>query len=219
MTQEEVGGGPGNRAARSRPDGLRVEALAVERDGFRGPRVSFRAARGEVLWVTGRNGAGKSTLLHLIAGLIVPAEGEIRFDGRLLSSRRGCVQSWRRGTAILLQDLGLWPHLSVRAQCRLVARTTGGDPNEVETLGEALAVAALLDRRTRALSGGEAQRCAMLRTLVQPVDLLLLDEPFGEQHEDGIARMERIIADRARSGATILIAGQRAPAGASSLAL
>ncbi len=102
-------------------EGLVLEKVAARRDRFQVGPLSLQVARGELLWLTGPNGAGKSTLLLAIAGLCPVAEGEVRFGGRRLSASGEHGPPWRRGCSILLQEPGLWPHLSIRRQCLLVA--------------------------------------------------------------------------------------------------
>ncbi len=207
---------------------VRLQDVAFVRGAFRLGPISFSLAPGEVLYVAGPNGSGKSTLLHLVAGLLVPNGGEIHLGGRLVAAKRIDIPPWRRGAAILLQDLGLWPHLSIRTQCLLVAGASRNGTRRatravaaarLDEWSTALAAGALLDKRPAALSGGEAQRCALLRTLMQDVPVLLLDEPMSEQHRDGIERIDGIIAALAGARKTLLVAGHRQPPGSRRLDL
>ena len=84
----------------------------------------------------------------------------------------------------------------------------------IDELATALDVRALLDRRPAQLSGGEAQRCALVRALAPGHTVLLLDEPYSQQHPDGIERIDRVIAAELARGAIILVAGHRSPPGA-----
>ncbi|MCI0651535.1 MAG: ATP-binding cassette domain-containing protein [Planctomycetes bacterium] len=194
--------------------GLHVEGLTARRGAFALAPVTCEVARGETLFVTGANGAGKSTLLAALAGLIRSERGSIAWDGALLAGPAVHRAPWRRDVALLLQDLGLWPHLTIAKQCSLVADSRAGAAERIAQLAEALGVAALLDRKPARLSGGEAQRSALLRTLAPARGLLLLDEPYSEQHADGIARIDRVLAAESAAGRAIIIAGQRAPAAA-----
>ncbi|MFQ5655318.1 MAG: hypothetical protein ACE5GW_11385, partial [Planctomycetota bacterium] len=71
----------------------------------------------------------------------------------------------------------------------------------------------LLDRRPPSLSGGEAERGGLLRALMADRPLLLVDEPYGEQHPDGVACIDRLLGEIAGAGKTVVIAGHRAPPG------
>jgi thiamine transport system ATP-binding protein len=129
--------------------------------------------------ITGPSGAGKSTLLNLIAGFITPSSGRIELMGRDVTS----APPSERPIAILFQDNNLFPHLNVEQNIALGIR-----PNlkltviEKTTLHDALSWVGLADKAKRLpvhLSGGEQQRVAIARILVQNKPIVLLDEPFA----------------------------------------
>jgi ABC-type sulfate/molybdate transport systems ATPase subunit len=141
--------------------------------------IEFAGRTRSVLW--GQSGSGKSTLLLAIAGLVVPASGEIALDGRVLfSARRGLdVPPHLRRIGFVFQDLALWPHLDALAQVTLVAKAGGGGRAEAMQHLEAVGIGALAHRRPGELSGGEQQRLAIARALASAPEVLLLDEPFS----------------------------------------
>ena len=169
--------------------------------------VSLTLARGSFVGLIGPNGAGKSTLLSVLAGLLKPDAGIVRFDGaalgtidrRALARRRAFLpQSPRAEWPISVERavaLGLTPHLP--AFGGLPAAWTG-------RIDEALARCDLLDRRDQpvtTLSGGELARAMMARALVGDPEVLIADEPLAgldPRHTlDSLARL-RTIADEGR---------------------
>ncbi|MEM7167735.1 MAG: ATP-binding cassette domain-containing protein [Planctomycetota bacterium] len=192
---------------------LEVVDLMFARGSFQLGPLSLQVAAGERVWLAGPNGSGKSTLLQLVAGLIAADSGTIRISGQDMQS----TQPWARPCSMLLQGLGLWPHLSIRKQCSLAASKAATTEDaaiqqRLATIAAELEVTTLLDRYPGELSGGEAQRCALLRTLMKDAPLLLLDEPYAAQHDAGITAVETALERLAGAGCAIVIAGHQQPA-------
>ena len=131
----------------------------------------------------GASGAGKTTLVNAIAGLVRPASGHVRLDGRdwFDAGRAIDVPVERRRIGYVFQDARLFPHLDVGANIDYGARRAPhaaryATRDEVIAL---LGLGALLGRRVHRLSGGERQRVALARALLAQPDLLLLDEPLA----------------------------------------
>lgn len=137
--------------------------------------------RGEVLAVVGPNGAGKSTLLHVLALLLEPAAGELRFFGRPVGPGTDRL-ALRRRTAMVLQDPVLLD-MSAIDNVALPLRLRGWSPAGARAAAagwlERFGVGHLAGRAARSLSGGEAQRVSLARALVTAPEALFLDEPFG----------------------------------------
>jgi multiple sugar transport system ATP-binding protein len=158
---------------------LEVQGLAKRYgpvEALRG--IDLKVAAGEFFVILGPSAAGKTTTLRAIAGLERPDAGRIRFGGRDLSAAP--VQG--RGMAMIFQTFALYPHLSVRANLAYPLRQKGVAGAEigrqVERIATMLRIGHTLDRRPATLSGGEQQRLAIGRALIQQPALLLLDEPL-----------------------------------------
>jgi osmoprotectant transport system ATP-binding protein len=138
--------------------------------------------RGKTTVLIGPSGCGKSTLLRLIIGLIQPDSGEIQFDGTQLRSDN--IDIVRRRVGYVIQEGGLFPHLTARGNILLMARHLGRAVNEMRTRLSELCLLTrfpenLLDRYPLELSGGQRQRVSLMRALMLSPELLLLDEPLG----------------------------------------
>ncbi|MEP6820778.1 MAG: ATP-binding cassette domain-containing protein [Chthoniobacterales bacterium] len=139
-------------------------------------------APGKTTVLIGPSGCGKSTILRLIIGLLEPDSGTVKIDGESLSPRN--LAQLRRRTGYVIQDGGLFPHLTARANVLLMARHLGRPPSEMQEKVEELCELTrlpenALDRYPAELSGGQRQRVSLMRALALSPDLLLLDEPLG----------------------------------------
>lgn len=159
--------------------------------------VSFTAAAGEFVSLVGPSGCGKSTLLRILAGLVVPSEGEVKVGGEAVAGRAG------RAAFMPQRDL-LMPWRRALANATLGAEVAGVPRAEARARAGALFERFGLAGFERAwpaqLSGGMRQRLALLRTFLMPRDLLLLDEPFGALDEMSRFRLnEELLALRQRT--------------------
>ncbi len=155
--------------------------LKVNRDGF-ALDVQLDINQGETVAVLGPNGAGKTTLLRALAGL-VPIEGRVELDGVVLedSALRTRVPTEQRHVGLVFQDHVLFPHLNVLDNVAFGLQAQHR-PDAKQVARRWLERAGLDDRASsmpRELSGGQAQRVALLRTLATEPRMLLLDEPLS----------------------------------------
>jgi len=185
---------------------LEVVDLIVTRGSHPIGPVSFQLSVANQLALTGRNGAGKSSVLQAIAGLLPVTSGSIKIGGQSVFCGSLEREPWQRGIDWLGQERGLWPHLSIEAQCQLVARDGGKTSGQIKALAQLLDIGDRIDRLPVALSGGEAQRAELLRTVSGGGGLLLLDEPFSAQNQDGCQRIETVLDQECQAGRSILLA-------------
>jgi molybdate transport system ATP-binding protein len=163
--------------------------LELDLDYRRGAFVLQARARLErgVTGICGASGSGKSTLLALVAGLLRPCAGELRFDGEALFAQapRRFVPAWRRRFGLVFQDGQLFPHLTVHDNLLYGFRqlAPGARRFTLESILELLEIGPLAARRPGQLSGGERQRVALGRALLYSPRLLLLDEPLSALDE------------------------------------
>jgi len=139
--------------------------------------VCLDVGAGEVVALLGASGSGKSSLLRAVAGLEPLAGGSVSWDGEDLTS----VPVHRRGFAMMFQDGQLFPHLSVAANVgyALAGRERAARDRRVAELLELVGLAGYGPRPVTALSGGQAQRVALARSLAAEPRLLMLDEPLS----------------------------------------
>jgi branched-chain amino acid transport system ATP-binding protein len=140
--------------------------------------VSLSVAEGEIVALVGNNGAGKTTLLHAISGLLRPAAGEIRFQGRRISGTRseGIVRS---GLIHVPEGRQIFPNLTVRENIRMGGFTRKGDLSAEQDRIFAIfpRLKERIDQPGGTLSGGEQQMLALARAIMAKPRLLMLDEP------------------------------------------
>src|ERR1700678_1328184 len=142
----------------------------------------FQAAAG-VTALFGPSGSGKTTIVNMIAGLLTPDRGSIKFDDAVLFDAAAGINvpPHRRGIGYVFQEGRLFPHLSVRQNLDYGRRMSGHsyDADQFQRVVTLLDIGGLLDRRPRLLSGGERQRVAIGRELLMRPRHLLLDEPLA----------------------------------------
>jgi ABC-type lipoprotein export system ATPase subunit len=175
--------------------------------------VSLHVARGDFIALRGASGAGKSTLLHLLGGLDTPNSGEIWFKGKNFASLsvNALAQLRNLKMGFIFQAYHLLPELDALENVCLPARMARTPAWVAETRGrELLARVGLQDRmehRPSELSGGEQQRVAIARSMINSPELILADEPTGNlDSRTGDEIIDLLCALRAEHQTTLVIA-------------
>ncbi|HSP66290.1 MAG TPA: ATP-binding cassette domain-containing protein [Bryobacteraceae bacterium] len=154
--------------------------------------VSLRVEPGETLVLLGRSGSGKTTALKMINGMLFPTRGQVVVDGKPTTE-------WdpirlRRRMGYVIQEVGLFPHFTVRDNIGLVPKLEGWTPGDIDSRVDLLLErigmppAEFRTRYPRQLSGGQRQRVGVARALAADPPVLLFDEPFGAL--DPVTRLE-----------------------------
>ncbi|HKE39300.1 MAG TPA: ABC transporter ATP-binding protein [Casimicrobiaceae bacterium] len=145
--------------------------------------IDLAVDSGEFVCLLGPSGCGKTTTLRMIAGLAEPDAGEIRVDGRVMSSARTVIPPEQRNMSMIFQSYAVWPHMTVRENVgyglKLKPLPSSAKDVRIAALLEATQLAALAERYPSELSGGQQQRVALARALAPKPDILLLDEPLS----------------------------------------
>jgi putative ABC transport system ATP-binding protein len=173
--------------------------------------VSLRIERGSFVAVVGRSGSGKSTLMNIIGCLDFPTSGKVLLDGRDTSLLDDGAQSRLRNRTIgfLFQSFNLIPQMTVRENVETALAY--GDRPEAEWKSRSEALLSRLGILERAshkpgeLSGGEAQRAALARALVNEPELLLADEPTGNLDSRTGAEVLELLTELPAEGRTLVL--------------
>ncbi|MBI4343874.1 MAG: ABC transporter ATP-binding protein [Candidatus Omnitrophica bacterium] len=174
--------------------------------------VSLRIEQGAFVAITGPSGAGKSTLLHLLAGLDTPTSGEVRWENQPLSRMSDAQRALFRNqmAGIVFQFYHLLPELTALENVMLPGSVGGGLPRHelrrraLQCL-EQVGLANRAQHKPNALSGGELQRAAIARALVNEPQLLFCDEPTGNLDTQTGAGITELLAGLHRSRGMSLV--------------
>ena len=173
--------------------------------------ISFEISAGQMVFITGHSGAGKSTLVKLIASIERPTAGSLVVNGQNLSAlRRSAIPYVRRHLGMVFQDQKLLFDRSALDNVLLPLQIAGLSRREaIRRASAALDKVGLLAREKAnpiALSGGEQQRLAIARAVVNRPTVLLADEPTGNLDSDSAADILEIFAEFHQVGVTVVVA-------------
>lgn len=173
--------------------------------------VSLNIERGEFVFLVGPSGAGKSTFIKLLLKEIEPTSGSINVsDVEITSIKRKQVPYYRRKIGVVFQDFRLIQNLNVYENVAFAMRVIGANPRDIrKRVPMVLAMCGLSSKYKcfpHELSGGEQQRVALSRAIVNNPALLIADEPTGNLDPDTADGIMEILSDINRGGTTILMA-------------
>jgi putative ABC transport system ATP-binding protein len=181
----------------------------VDVPALRGLDLHVKA--GEFLSVIGPSGSGKSTLFHIIGGLTPPTSGHVRVAGQDLTavSDRDRTRLRKQAVGFVFQKFNLLPNLTARDNIAVARHIAGKDHKpdpQFEDILRVLGIASRLDHKPNALSGGEQQRIAIARAIVNRPAILLADEPTGNLDSENSTAVLELLRDlNVRLGQTILM--------------
>ena len=172
--------------------------------------ISLQLEAGTTTALLGRSGSGKTTLLRMVNGLVMPSSGEVRVGER--AAREYDVVALRRGIGYVIQETGLFPHMTVERNAGMALELAGRSKQEIAArVREVLGLAGLGYEEFRGrypwqLSGGQRQRVGLARALATDPMVLLMDEPFGALDPLTRAEMQTMLRGLLeRVGKTVLL--------------
>lgn len=173
--------------------------------------ISFEIKEGEFVSIVGKSGAGKTTLVRLILGLEVPTSGEVYFkDVNLNDADSSKIQEIRRRIGSVYQDYKLLPKKTVYENVAYIMQVEGKDNKEIENeVPKVLEVIGLKDKINNfpsELSGGEQQRLAVARALVNNPDTIIADEPTGNLDPYNSYEVISLLQRINKAGKTVILA-------------
>ena len=210
MSDMSTGGTPAKVAG----GGFLIEARDVRLSFGETPALqgaNLAVAQGEIVAIMGPSGSGKSTLLHCLAGILIPDEGEILFDGRMVQTMRETERSaLRRDSFGFVFQFGqLVPELTAEENVALPLllgkRKRGTALKEAREWFPRLGLEGMGGRRSGELSGGQAQRVAIARAMIAQPAILFADEPTGSLDSLTGENVMNLMVDMAREQGTTVI--------------
>jgi len=179
-----------------------------ERQVLRG--VSVQAAAGDCVHVAGPNGSGKTTLLRVLAGLLNPEQGSVRWNGRSIAADR---DAYAATFSYLGHSDGLKPEFTARENLAFeVGLRRPLRRSAIDEVLDQVGLAPSRDQPARALSAGQRRRLAMARVMLSAAPLWLLDEPFTNLDDAGMNFLSHVIARHLDAGGAALLASHQPPA-------
>ena len=172
--------------------------------------ISLRLEPGTTAAVLGRSGSGKTTLLRMVNGLVLPTSGEVRVGEQ--STASGNPIERRRRIGYVIQETGLFPHMTIERNAGMALELAGRPRAEIaDRAAQVLALTGLdfaefRERYPWQLSGGQRQRVGLARALAAEPEILLMDEPFGALDPLTRAEMQTMLRGLLqRVGKTVLL--------------
>jgi len=173
--------------------------------------VTLEIKEGEFVSIVGKSGAGKTTLVRLILGLEAPSSGEVYFDGvNLNNAESSAIQEIRKKIGGVYQDYRLLPKKTVYENVAYIMQVEGRENDEIEReVPRVLGIIGLMEKVNNfpdELSGGEQQRLAVARALVNHPDVIIADEPTGNLDPYNTYEVISLLQKVNRAGKTVILA-------------
>ena len=183
---------------------LEVKNINVSIGNFSLKSLDFSVSKGDYFILLGVSGAGKSMVLETIAGLVRPESGSILLNGMDITHEK--IQN--RSVGLVFQDHAIFPHMTVSENIGYslhgISMAHFERKKRIDTIAEQMNILSLLGRRPATLSGGELQRVALARTLIQQPAVLLLDEPLASMDIQLRSELRSLLRQLNRTGQTII---------------
>ena len=171
--------------------------------------VNFSLNKGEMLAIVGQSGSGKTTLLNLLDGVDKPTSGQVLLDGQDIHSLsdKQSAQLRRRKIGYIYQDFKLLPILTAKENILLPANLDKRKipADQVQQLADQLGIGTRLGHLPSQMSGGQRQRGAIARALINQPDILLADEPTGNLDKASAQEIIQLLLDLNKAGHTIIL--------------
>jgi len=183
-----------------------LEAVRGDRQLFTG--LSFSLQRGELLFVNGPNGAGKSTLLRMLCGLVIPANGEVLWNG---SGIRTLGEDFHKDLFFLGHLCAIKAELTGLENLRIASALSGQATTEKNVLAalDRMGLRGFEDLPAKVLSQGQKQRVSLARLLLSTANLWILDEPFTALDKASVELLKSIFSGHlAKQGIIVLTTHQ-----------
>ncbi len=164
--------------------------------------VSMTVAPGEAVGILGHNGSGKSTLLRIVATVLRATKGGGTVLGFDIAKDADAV---REVLGLLAHNPGLYEDLSARENLVFAARMRGSDPRRIDHLLAEVGLGHVANEPVRTFSSGMQRRVSLARLMLHAPKVLLLDEPYNSFDAEGVALVNRIIADTVAAGGSALV--------------
>lgn len=173
--------------------------------------LNFEISEQGLYFIKGESGSGKTTLFRLLTAMSKPTNGEIKFKNWVISKLNSSeISEFRKNIGIVFQDYKLIPDLTVFENIALPLKIQKISKSEIATkvsaLSEQLKLNEFINEYPEHISGGQQQKSALARALINNPDLIIADEPTGNLDPQNSLETIRILSDYAKKGALVLVA-------------
>lgn len=172
--------------------------------------IDYEINQGEKIVVIGPSGSGKSTFLRCLNLLEEPTDGEIYFEGQLITDKKCDVNKVRQNMGMVFQHFNLFNNLTIKknitlAPVKLKKMSKEEADKEAERLLKMVGLADKADAYPSQLSGGQKQRAAIVRALAMKPDVMLFDEPTSALDPEMVGEVLQVMKDLAKQGMTMVV--------------